>query len=94
MCLLSAQSNDPKDQQTNWEKEEAVPTGSVNTIDMKTSEWYPHINFFLNHGFSPETLDSKKCRALRLKSAPYQLLDNVLFRKNYDGVFLRCLGKE
>ena len=31
---------------------------------------------------------------MRLKSSPYQLIDNVLFRKNYDGVFLRCLEKD
>ena len=28
---------------------------------------------------------------LRLNSASYQIIDGVLFRKNYDGVFLRCL---
>ena len=53
-----------------------------------------HIKFFLNHGFSPETLESKKCIALRLKSAPYQFIDGILFRKNYDGVFTRCLEKD
>ena len=31
---------------------------------------------------------------LRLKSASYQLVEGVLFRKNYDGVLLRCLEKE
>ena len=50
--------------------------------------------FFLHNMFSPKTLDPKKCRALRLKSSPYQLIDNVLFRKNYDGIFLRCLEKD
>ena len=29
-----------------------------------------------------------------MKSAPYQLINNVLFRKNYDGVFLRFLEEE
>ena len=62
LCLLSTQSNDPQDQQTNWEQEEAIPRGFVNAIEMTTSEWYDHIKFFLNHGFSPETLDSKKRR--------------------------------
>ena len=33
-------------------------------------------------------------RAVRLKSAPYQLVNNVLFRKNEDGVLLHCLEKE
>ena len=30
---------------------------------------------------------------MRLKETPYQFIDNVLFCKNYDGVFLRCLEK-
>ena len=46
---------------------EAVPRGFVNAIETTTSEWYDHIKFFINHGFLPQTLDSKKCRALRLK---------------------------
>ena len=59
-----------------------------------TSEWYDHIELFLHNGVSPETLDPKKRRALRLKLSPYQLIDNVLFRNNYDGIFLRCLEKD
>ena len=31
---------------------------------------------------------------LRLKSASYQIIEGILFRKNYDGVLLRCLQKE
>ena len=46
---------------------EALPRGFVNAIETTTSEWYDHIKFFINHGFLPQTLDSKKCRALRLK---------------------------
>ena len=53
-----------------------------------------NINFFLNHGFSPKALDPQKRRALRSKSAPYQFIDGILFRKNYDGVFIGCLEKD
>ena len=42
----------------------------------------------------PENWSSKQRRALRLKSASYQLVEGVLFKKNYDGVLLRCLEKE
>ena len=62
LCLLSSQSNNPEDQQTKWDQEEAVPIGSINAIETTTSEWYDHIKFFLNHGFSSQTLNSKKCR--------------------------------
>ena len=94
LCQLTAQSNNPENQQNAWEQEEAILTGFVNALEITAFEWYDHIKFFLHNGFSPETLDPKKRRALRMKSAPYQLIDNVLFRKNYDGVFLRCLEKD
>ena len=29
-----------------------------------------------------------------MKSAPYLLIDNILFRRNSDGVLLRCLDKD
>ena len=94
LCLLAAQSNGSEDQQIKWEQEEVVPTCSINAIETTTSEWYNHIKFFINHGFYPETLDSKKHRDLMLKSAPYQFIDGILFIKNYDGVFLRCLEND
>ena len=67
LFLLTAQSNDLGNQQIKWEHEETIPTSYVNTIESTTYKWYDHINFFLNHGFTPQILDSKKRRALRLK---------------------------
>ena len=42
----------------------------------------------------PKHWNSKQQRALCLKSDAYQIIDGILFRKNYDGVLLRCLEKE
>ena len=42
----------------------------------------------------PKHWNSKQQIALRLKSVAYQINDGILFRKNYDGVLLRCLEKE
>ena len=70
LCHLTTHSNDPENRQVGWEREEAAPTGFVNALETATSERYDHIKFFLHNGFSPETLDPKKCRALRLKSTP------------------------
>ena len=66
---------------------------SIDVITTLSSKWYDDIIFYLIHGYAPSTLDLKKCRTLRLKATPYQFIDNVLFHKNYDGVFLRCLEK-
>ena len=66
LCQLTAQSNDLEYQHTDWEQEEATPTGFVNALETATSEWYDHIKFFLHNGFAHETLDPKKRRELRL----------------------------
>ena len=58
------------------------------------NSWYDNIRFYLTHGSAPINLDSKNIRALRLKYASFQLINDVLFRKKFDGVFLRCLEKE
>ena len=54
----------------------------------------PVLVHYLQEGYLPEHWSSKQRRALRLKSASYQIIDGVLFRKNYDGVFLMCLEHE
>ena len=48
----------------------------------------------LIHGYSPCYLDPKNRREIRLKSASFQLINDVLFRKNFDGVLMRCLEKD
>ena len=58
------------------------------------NSWYNDLKYYLTHGSSLNHLDAHKKRALRLKSAQYQLIDGVLFRQNYDQVLLRCLEKD
>ena len=45
-------------------------------------------------GTALDYLEPRKKRALRLKSDPHLLFDNVLFWRNSDGVLLRCLDKD
>jgi len=54
---------------------------------------YADIIFYLKNGYAPSNLDYTKKRALRLKAKQYQLVNDVLFRMNYDFVLLRCLEK-
>ena len=49
---------------------------------------------YLQAGLLSEHCNSNQRRALRLKSSSYQIVEGILFRKNYDGVLLRCLEKE
>ena len=70
-----------------------MPADTIDVIYASSSEWYDDIRFYLTHWYALPTLDFKKRRTLRLKATPYQFIDNVLFHKNHDGVFLRCLEK-
>eukprot|EP00253_Pinus_taeda_P003913 PITA_03913 len=54
---------------------------------------YADIIFYLKNGYAPSNLNHTKKRALRLKAKQYQLVNDVLFRINYDSVLLRCLKK-
>ena len=55
---------------------------------------YNDLKYYLTQGRIPNHLYARKKWALRLKSAQYQLIDGVLFQKNYDKVLLRCLEKD
>ena len=63
-------------------------------IPTTTNTWYYELKYYLSQEACPKYLDSKKRRALRLKSTLYHLINHILFWKNYDGVFLRCLEKD
>ena len=54
---------------------------------------YVDLKFYLKNGYAPMHLNYKTKRALRLKSKQYELVNDVLFRKNYDSVLLSCLEK-
>ena len=55
---------------------------------------YRYLVHYLQKGYLPEHWSPKQRRELRLKSGSYHIIDGVLFRKNYDGVFLKCLEQE
>jgi hypothetical protein len=84
------------------EQESQINTSTVNQHDEKhiscaqvtPNYCYENIRFYLMHGYAPHNIDTKKRRTIRLKSASFQLINDILFRKNFDGVFLRCLEKE
>eukprot|EP00253_Pinus_taeda_P011951 PITA_11951 len=54
---------------------------------------YADTIYYLKNGYAPAHLDHTKKRALRLKAKQYQLIDDVLFKRNSDSVLLRCLEK-
>ena len=56
--------------------------------------WYRDLIHYLQQGYFLEHWSSKQRREIRLKTTSYQVIDGVLFRKNYDGFLLRCLEHE
>eukprot|EP00253_Pinus_taeda_P017860 PITA_17860 len=58
-----------------------------------TESRYVDIIFYLENGYAPTQLNYTKKRALILNAKKYQIVDDVLFRINYDYVLPRCLEK-
>ena len=65
-----------------WEGETIVEPESIQFNDISKS-WYIDMKHYLSIGNMPEDFDVRKWRALRLKSARYQLISSILFRRNW-----------
>jgi hypothetical protein len=77
-----------------WENELSLWCSEVMYIPPKHDSWYTHLSYFLHHVTCPKHLNPRERREVKLKSTQYCLINFVLFRRNYDDVFLRCLEKE
>ena len=92
LCKLVAEAQDPQmEEEEGWDNEVDLMQSEVLYMPTSTNSWYNDLKYYLTHGSSPNHLDARKKRALRLKSSQYQLIDGVLFQQNYDQVLLRCL---
>ena len=73
-----------------------IPSAEVRMCEVSLNDvesLYADIIYYLKNGYAPSHLDHTKKRALRLKAKQYQLINDILFRKNYDSILLRCLEK-
>eukprot|EP00253_Pinus_taeda_P010837 PITA_10837 len=85
--ILAGASNIPESSDTG-------PTEEINQISVTDSEsQYADLIFYLKNGHAPPHLSYKSKRAIRLKEKTFSLIDDVLFKKNYDSILLRCLEK-
>jgi hypothetical protein len=95
LCKLVTRITDVENQEEDsWQEEPTLYTQQVPYIPVVEDSYYNDLKYYLQHGTTPEHLNAKKKRVLRLKSLQYQLVHGILFRKNYDGVLLRCLEKK
>lgn len=94
LCKLATKALDLENQcQEGWKNELSLYTHEVLYVPMLDDSWYNDLKQYLQHGTAPNHLKSKQKRALRLKSAHYQLIIGILFRRNYDNV-LEFLEKQ
>ena len=93
LCKLAARSSDVSESDLHFFDEHYLFEREVFPVTAPFDSWYNDIKFFLLHGNAPEHLDPRNKRALRLRYAPYQLIDNILFRNNFEGVLLRCIER-
>jgi len=73
-----------------------IPSEEIQMCEVSLNDaesLYDDIIYYLKNKYAPSHLDHTKKRALRLKAKQYQLINDVLFRKNYDSILLRCLEK-
>jgi hypothetical protein len=61
---------------------------------ISNSEWYKDIVFYLKSGQFPISMTPKERRDLKMKSSQYVLIAEILFRRNYDGMLLRCVDEK
>ena len=76
------------------ELEDSNPSKKINKISITNLEsQYENLLFYLENGYAPSNLSYKNKLAVRLKANHFDIIENVLFRRNYDLVLLRCLKK-
>eukprot|EP00253_Pinus_taeda_P032977 PITA_32977 len=76
------------------ESEDIEYTEEINQISITDPEsQYADLMFYLKNGYAPPNISYKNKRAIRLKEKNFIIIDDVLFRQNYDSILLRCLEK-
>ena len=55
------------------------------------TDWVEDMTRFLQTGRCPEGLERSKRRYYRLQAIPYCLMNGILFKKDLQGVLLRCI---
>jgi len=60
----------------------------------ETLGWYDDLNTFLISGKYLSKMKSSQRRALKIKAQKYMVQRGLLFKKNHEGIYLRCLNRD
>ena len=66
----------------------------VMTIEEEEDLWYYDIVKFLELRAHLDGADKRECHSIRMMAIQYILFGGKLYRRSYDGIYLRCLKKE
>lgn len=72
-------------------EEEYFPT--FLSIGLK-DDWFSNIAYFLTYGQCLGHLTGKEKRNLKLKVTKYVIMDDVLYKKGLNGMFLKCIDTD
>jgi hypothetical protein len=61
---------------------------------MAYSKWYRDIVFYLRSRQFPVTMNPKERKTLKMNSNQYVFIVDILFRRNYDGIFFICVDEK
>jgi hypothetical protein len=82
LCKLATGITDSEDQEEDgWKEEPTLYTQQVPYVPSVENSCYNDLKYYLQHGTTPNHLNPKQKRALRLKSIQYQLVHGILFKK-------------
>ncbi|XP_076932817.1 uncharacterized protein LOC143598497 [Bidens hawaiensis] len=70
----------------------SIPQHQVLVIQTEATSWMEPIQTYLSSGILPE--DKTEARKIRHKALFYQVHDEILFRKSFLGLLLRCVDAE
>ena len=59
-----------------------------------TDVWYQDIVYYLLQNQDPNWMNSSQRRGLKMKNESYILRDNNIYKRNYEGIYLKFLGHE
>ena len=77
------------DDETNDDQKKMV----VSQVDINqgvvTNVWYQDIVYYLLQDQCPSWMNSLQCREIKMKCESYMLQDNKLYKRNYEGIYLK-----
>ena len=56
--------------------------------------WYQDIVYYLLQNKYPNGMNSSQCRGIKMKCESYMLQDRKLYKRNYEGIYFKCLECE